>query len=534
MKTLLKLLFLSSISFSCNEKNIEQSKSEVEHVVVIGVDAFSPDGLQKAKTPNINSLVQNGAATMHARGVFPTKSSPNWASMILGAGPEQHGITSNDWELVRANIPSTITDDKGYFPSIFTVLRDQKGKGFKMGVFHHWKGYARLFNNDYVNEVKHGKTTDETIDLATSFIKKEKPNFTFIHLDELDHEGHKYGHGTPQFYKEVEVTDTAIGNVINALKEAGIFEQSIIIVTADHGGLGKDHGEETMNELEIPWIISGPGIVKNKRIDVPVNTYDTAATVAHIFNCEQPFAWIARPVLDAFSNSNEKEHYQHVAKPQISPFLKKYISEETKISITSDTPNVEIRYTLDGTEPTIQSKLYIKEFKLAHTALIRAKAFLGNSESDEDQQSLNYVEANSSKNVHYNYYEADILDWKEVETLKPIKQGKLFGLDLNDVPHRAKNYVVKYTAKISVNAFGTYRFAAHSYGWSLLKINKEVVIDEKTHHMSSRLGFITLEEGEHELEFIYYTYKTKDQPFELYYAGPDFIMQKIPVTAFKS
>ena len=35
--------------------------------------------------------------SIHARGVIPTVSSPNWASMIMGAGPEQHGITSNDW-----------------------------------------------------------------------------------------------------------------------------------------------------------------------------------------------------------------------------------------------------------------------------------------------------------------------------------------------------------------------------------------------------------------------------------------------------
>ncbi len=35
---------------------------------------------------------------MHGRAVLPTVSSPNWASMIMGVGPEQHGITSNEWE----------------------------------------------------------------------------------------------------------------------------------------------------------------------------------------------------------------------------------------------------------------------------------------------------------------------------------------------------------------------------------------------------------------------------------------------------
>ena len=79
-----------------------------------------------------------------------------------------------------------------------------------------------------------------------------------------------------------------------------------------------------------------------------------------------------------------------------------------------------------------------------------------------------------------------------------------------------------------------YKFSAISYGWSFLKINDQVIIDEKTHDMSSRLGYIKLEKGTHDLEFIYYSYKPKVNPFELLYAGPDFIMQKIPVSVFKT
>ena len=69
----------------------------VKHVVIIGCDGMSPDGIQKAKTPIIDGLIMNGAHTMHARAVMPTSSSPNWSSLIMAAGPEQTGITSNGW-----------------------------------------------------------------------------------------------------------------------------------------------------------------------------------------------------------------------------------------------------------------------------------------------------------------------------------------------------------------------------------------------------------------------------------------------------
>ena len=70
----------------------------VEHLVIIGCDGMSPNGVQTAATPVMHRLMSEGAWSLHTRGVMPTVSSPNWASMIMGAGPEQHGVASNDWE----------------------------------------------------------------------------------------------------------------------------------------------------------------------------------------------------------------------------------------------------------------------------------------------------------------------------------------------------------------------------------------------------------------------------------------------------
>ena len=79
-------------------RQVEAQVPGVEHVVVIGVDGLSPEGIKRAKTPVLHKMMAEGASTLHARGVMPTVSSPNWASMIMGAGPEQHGVTSNDWK----------------------------------------------------------------------------------------------------------------------------------------------------------------------------------------------------------------------------------------------------------------------------------------------------------------------------------------------------------------------------------------------------------------------------------------------------
>ncbi len=273
----------------------------VEHVVVIGVDGLSPDGIARAKTPNLVALAARGVSTMHARGVMPTVSSPNWASMIMGAGPEQHGITSNEWTPEKAAIQPTARGTGPMFPTIFGLARQQRPSG-KIAVFHDWDGFGKLFERSAADVIDHPKGPVETTEHAIAYLKAEKPMLTFIHLDHVDHAGHEKGHGTLDYYQSVEEADRLIGLVLTAIEEAGMTKSTAVLVTSDHGGVGKKHGGNTMAELEIPWLLAGPGVKRAKVLEGPVNTYDTAATVAYLLGLKPPAAWIARPVTEAFAD----------------------------------------------------------------------------------------------------------------------------------------------------------------------------------------------------------------------------------------
>ena len=96
--------------------------------------------------------------------------------------------------------------------------------------------------------------------------------------------------------------DSLIGSLLVALGDAGIRDQTVVLMTADHGGKGKHHGEPSMEELEIPIIIAGPGIKKAHDITAPVNTYDTASTLAQLFSITHPTAWIGKPIQEALTN----------------------------------------------------------------------------------------------------------------------------------------------------------------------------------------------------------------------------------------
>lgn len=296
-----KLVFVAAFMLLVVSSAVLGQVEGVEHVVILGFDGMSPDGIQKAPTPHLDKIIENGAFTFHARAVLPTSSSQNWASMIMGAGPEQHGITSNKWERDTFVLPPIVTGMENIFPTIFSILRQQRPAA-KIGVFYDWSGFGRLFEKSAVDVEMDTKGPEKTIEEAIKYIKNEKPDLTFIHLDHVDHAGHEFGHGTDEYYRAVEETDKLVGELLEGFKTAGIADKTVLIITADHGGQGKGHGGETLAEIETPWIAYGVGVKKGREIMDPVNIYDTASTAAYLLGLKQPFAWIARPVLSAFEN----------------------------------------------------------------------------------------------------------------------------------------------------------------------------------------------------------------------------------------
>ncbi|MCZ6674987.1 MAG: alkaline phosphatase [Verrucomicrobia bacterium] len=281
------------------------SHTNNKKVIVIGVDGMSPSGIRNAPTPVLDSMMAGGAYTMNARGVLPTSSSPNWKSMVSGSATEQHGVTSNKWQRDKFVLPPATTGIEEIYPTIFGLAREQR-PDLKIGAIYDWKGFGRLIERsalDYDGYQATGKEEldeDETIQLAVAYIKEEQPDLLFVHLDHVDHAGHQDGHGSPHYYEAVTKADRLIGEILEATKDADVFDETVFIVSADHGGVGTGHGGESLDEIEIPFLLFGSGVKKNYRITTQVMIYDNAATVAFILGLTQPYSWIGRPVKSAF------------------------------------------------------------------------------------------------------------------------------------------------------------------------------------------------------------------------------------------
>ena len=271
------------------------------HVIVIGVDGLSVDAVETASTPRLHELMARGAWTLEARGVMPTLSSPNWESVIGGAPPEQHGITSNGYLRPLVEFAPACRDTEGRFPTIFGVLRDQQPAS-RIAVFHEWGGFANLLERRGPDVMKHESSSARTLAAAVEYWKERHPSLLFIHLDGADHAGHQTGWFSANYYNAVQEADGHVGRVLDEVRREDAWDSTFVLVTSDHGGTRHGHGRNSLAEILIPWILAGPGVVPG-RLSAPVNTYDTAATLAWIYAIETPTCWTGRPVVTAFQPS---------------------------------------------------------------------------------------------------------------------------------------------------------------------------------------------------------------------------------------
>lgn len=297
----LAILSLAGINAQAQQK---KSKELFKHVIVIGIDGLSVQGLLKADAPVLHQMIAEGAFKKNARTVLPSSSSSNWSAMILGAGPEITGVTSNDWKPDAKHMTPLAVNKVGRSPSIFDIIRQQRPQA-EQGVVFHWDDYGRLLQKEMVNHYEHGKTENESTTKFAEYITDKEPMFALLHLDHVDHAGHSAGHMTPEYLKSITKADSLVGTVLAAIEKAGMKDNTLVMIVADHGGINKGHGGESDEEINIPVIYYGKGVKKGYQVQQPVYQYDMAATVAFAFGLEVPYSWTSRPVKAAFVGFTE-------------------------------------------------------------------------------------------------------------------------------------------------------------------------------------------------------------------------------------
>lgn len=292
---------LSMTSCATQSETKAEATAKAKHIVYIGLDGWGSYSMPKANMPTVKKLMEQGCYTMQKRTVLPSSSAVNWASMFMGAGPELHGYT--EWGSRTPELPSRVVLKNNIFPTIFQIYRDARPEA-EIGALYEWEGIKYLVDTLSVNHFAKAPDYNEypaaLCEMSEKYIVEKKPALVAICFDNPDHVGHADGHDTPAYYNKLEELDGYIARIVKAVEEAGMMEETIFIVTSDHGGINKGHGGKTMNEMETPFIICGKNVRQGGEFQESMVQYDVAATMAYILGLEQPQVWTGRPMKQLF------------------------------------------------------------------------------------------------------------------------------------------------------------------------------------------------------------------------------------------
>ena len=78
--------------------------------------------------------------------------------------------------------------------------------------------------------------------------------FVRLFFGEPDGAGHSKGWESEDYFKMLTHLDQALALIVSAVKEAGMMDETVFILSADHGGKGTGHGGKTMNEMQTPIV----------------------------------------------------------------------------------------------------------------------------------------------------------------------------------------------------------------------------------------------------------------------------------------
>ncbi len=292
-----KLFFLLTLISAFAVTNVFAQRS-AKRMVIIGLDGFSAEGFKTAKHPNLDKMIADGVLSLTTRPVMPSVTLPNWTSHLTGSGPEEHGVTGNNWTLEKHQLNAIDTDKDGYYPSIFKVLKENV-TGTKTAFYYNWAELINSMNKKYIDEVSFEKEDkyEGNYQKAYDFIVKNKsdPTLVFLYSVHTDHAGHAHKWMSPQYISSIESADTAIGVFLNKLKSEKLYDDTHFILITDHGGDPKTgHGGVSMEEMQVPWAITGPQIKKLGLTEMHNSNKNTALVIAKIFGVRRkaiPESW---------------------------------------------------------------------------------------------------------------------------------------------------------------------------------------------------------------------------------------------------
>ncbi|MCP5052780.1 MAG: sulfatase-like hydrolase/transferase [bacterium] len=346
------LAFLAAL-LSLSMVNCGKAQKEKIQVIFISIDTLRGDhlssyGYERETSPNLSRLVDGSTyfPEAYANGSW---TYPSHISMLTGTLPSRHGV-NQDWNTMKNKktvrkpgdaIKNIAQVFKRHHPELKTIkfARLPDEVGFSQGFDLNKKGDP--FHNDVVfekmtAELENNKDRNFFMFLHTWMVHTPYANTYFLEKDRLNEKNRRFidefrqpgpigkdgkrvkKNQAEKFYVNflkkqglfnlrdcktlydggIRYVDHYIGKLTEKVKQLGIYDNLMIIVTSDHGEhFGEHsknmfwgmHGNDFFEEyIKVPLVVKYPRQRENKTLRHPVSLIDVMPTVLEQYRLEVP------------------------------------------------------------------------------------------------------------------------------------------------------------------------------------------------------------------------------------------------------
>jgi predicted AlkP superfamily pyrophosphatase or phosphodiesterase len=208
-------------------------------VVLVSIDAFRADYLDRGLTPTLSRIAADGVRADGMTPSYPSLTFPNHYTLVTGVRPDKHGVVHNtmrDPELgaFKSSVEANASDARwwnGAEPIWVTAER----AGLRTATMF-WPGSQAPIRGVYPREWKRYDKkvgNDARVDQVVAWLRgpeSQRPRLVTLYFETLDVVGHDFGPDSPEMARAIASVDASLARLVEA-----IGPRVNLIVVSDHG-----------------------------------------------------------------------------------------------------------------------------------------------------------------------------------------------------------------------------------------------------------------------------------------------------------
>lgn len=213
-------------------------------VILISLDGFRPDYLDKYPAPTLRWLAQKGVRAKWMTPAFPSLTFPNHYAIATGLYPDHNGIVANTIyapefnETFSMSKREEVGNGRWWLGEPIWVTAEKQGQraasfffpGTEAEIAGNRPSIWKPFDDTFPNM--------ERVDTVLSWLDlppAKRPTMITLYFSDVDHGGHDGGPDSENVKEAIAKVDQALSRLVAGLKERAIFERVNLLIVSDHG-----------------------------------------------------------------------------------------------------------------------------------------------------------------------------------------------------------------------------------------------------------------------------------------------------------